>query len=127
MKSYAFRGSGGHAFTPPASQWAPELNLAENEFRTVVDELEERLIHHCERPEIEVRILDFISHAHGPSSAGIAAEMGISPAAVEVHLRQLRRANRIWRQQSGGGGMGWYVSQGGRQFLDDKGGVVWRG
>jgi hypothetical protein len=120
MKTHVSQASRHSFFTPPAREWAPQFNLAEAEFRTVVEELEDRLVHHCERPEIEVRILDFIARAHGPSTEGIAAEMGISPAAAKVHVRQLRKANRIWGQPVRGGGMGWYASQPGRRFLEQK-------
>jgi predicted ArsR family transcriptional regulator len=120
MRTNVSRASRHQSFAPPAREWAPQFNLAEAEFRTVVEELEDRLVHHCERPEIEVRILDFIARAHGPSTEGIAAEMGISPAAAKVHLRQLRKADRIWGQPIRGGGMGWYASQAGRHFLGEK-------
>ena len=84
-------------------------------------QIEDRIFNHCDRPEIEVRILNFIAHAHGPDTRGVAAAMGISPAAAKVHLRELRAAGRIWGQRIRADEMSWHVSQEGKRFLAGKG------
>jgi hypothetical protein len=115
------RGAKQTFYTPIEAAWAPRLNLAEEEFRVPLAEIEERSVHHCDRPEIEVRILDFISRAHGPNINGIAAEMGISVAAAEVHVRELQRVRRIWGQPMHGGEMAWHIAQEGTHFLAERG------
>lgn len=107
-------------FTPPSAEWAPSLNLAEQHFSAVAAQIEDRIVHHCDRPEIEVHILRFIAHAVGPSTEGIATEMGISTAAAEVHLRELRRARRIWGQRLGAAGMSWHLASEGKRFLEER-------
>jgi hypothetical protein len=109
------------AYTPPASAWAPTLNLAEREFHIPMAKIEDRIFYHCDRPDIEVRILNFIARAHGPDTRGIAAAMGISEAAADVHLRELRAARRIWGQRIRADEMSWHVSQEGKRFLAGKG------
>lgn len=82
--------------------------------------MEERILHHSDRPEIELRILTFLTHALGPSTEGIAREMGISSEAAAVHLQELSEADRIWSQPGPGGESSWHLSQAGRHFLAER-------
>ena len=102
------------------------LGLAERELASLFSGMEERILHHCDRPDGEVRILAFIAQAQGPTTDGIAKEIGISLAAAEFHLRELRRANRVWGQPVKGNTTSWYVSQEGRRFLAQRGNRVAR-
>jgi len=106
--------------------WAPALGLAEREFADLFSGIEERILHHCDRPDSEVRILTFIANAQGPTTGGIAKEFGISPAAADFHLRELRRANRVWGQPVRGNTMSWHISQAGRRFLAERGQAEYR-
>lgn len=83
----------------------------------IVEELEERIFHHSDRPEIEMRILHFLAHALSPTTAGIANEMRIGAEAATVHLHALWRAKRIWAQPATGNEMAWNISEEGRRFL----------
>lgn len=93
------------------------LDLAEHEFRQVFDRIEDRILHHCDRPEIEMRILSFLSHAHGPTTEGIATAMSIPRSAAEVHLDALQTSGRIWCQRVRGISRAWYLSNEGSNFL----------
>ena len=64
--------------------------------------MEDRILHHSDRPEIELRILSFLTHALGPSTEGVAREMGISSDAAAVHLQALVEADRVWSQSGPG-------------------------
>jgi DNA-binding MarR family transcriptional regulator len=97
------------------------LNLAENEMHHLVENLQEGLVHASDRPEIEARILFFLDHASGPTTAGIAAEMGISPEAAAVHLEALEVANRIWSQPSHGAEVTWHIALEGQHFMARRG------
>jgi DNA-binding MarR family transcriptional regulator len=97
------------------------LYLAEHEMHHLFEELEVGLTHASDRPEIEARILKFLDHASGPTTAGIAAEMGISPKAAAVHLEALEEANRIWSQPSHGAEITWHISLEGQHFIEQRG------
>ena len=101
--------------------WAPPLNLAEREFTGLFSGIKERILHHCDRPEGEMRILAFIGSAQGPTTDGIAKEFGFSVAAAEFHLRELSQANRVWGQPVRANTMSWHISQAGRRFLAERG------
>jgi hypothetical protein len=104
------------------SSHAPvQFNLMEREFSAVIQRTGEQILHHCDRPDIEVQILGFLRHAVGATTAGIARAMGISTAAAEVHLRCLSDAHRIWGQPIHGGEMEWYLGLEGRHFLKERG------
>ena len=111
--------SGSRALGRVAQDRKPFLNLAEQVFRGVFEEIGERIVRHCERPDIELRILAFLTRALGPSTEGIASEMGISPEAAAVHLELLHGGNRIWGQPVRGHQMAWHISQDGRRFLEE--------
>ena len=113
-KSERFRSS-------PSSGSGLRLGLIEHEFHKVVGKIEERIVHHGDRPEIEARILAFVNQALGPSTEGVAAAMGISAPAAAVHLRGLSEANRIWGQPAHGNEMAWHISNEGRRYLAEKG------
>jgi len=81
---------------------------------------EDRIVHHCDRPDVEVRILNFLSRAHGPTTDGIASAMGISRGAAEVHLGALKNAGRIWGQRVRGTSTAWQISLQGRHFLTTR-------
>lgn len=100
---------------------ASQLNLAEQEFRNVIEILEDRIFHHPDRPEIELRILAFLGRALGPSTQGIAKEMNISSEAAAIHLASLSQAKRVWAQPSLGVEMAWHISHEGRHFLEQRG------
>ncbi len=73
-----------------------------------------------ERPEIEGRILAFLNRSNGPTTAGVAAEMRISPEAAKVHLAELRNANRVWSQPSHGSAVTWHISLEGQHYLGER-------
>jgi hypothetical protein len=97
------------------------LNLAEHEMHLLVEDLQAGLVRASDRPEIEARILMFLDHASGPTTAGIAAEMGIGPRAAAVHLEALEDANRIWSQPSHGAEVTWHISLDGQHFIEQRG------
>ena len=97
------------------------LNLAENEMHHLIERLADGLGHAMDRPSIEIRILSFLGHSNGPSTAGIAAEMGISPRAAEVHLSELEHANRVWNQPCHGATATWHISHEGRHYIKQRG------
>jgi hypothetical protein len=82
--------------------------------------LRQGLVHASERPEIEGRILAFLNRSNGPTTAGVAAEMRISPKAAEVHLSELRNANRVWSQPSHGSAVTWHISLEGQHYLGER-------
>jgi hypothetical protein len=97
------------------------LNLAENEMHHLVEDLQVGLVHASDRPDIEAHILMFLDHANGPTTAGIASEMGISPEAASVHLAELEDANRIWSQPSHGAEVTWHIALEGQHFIAQRG------
>ena len=97
------------------------LYLAEHEMHLLVEELQEGLVHAFDRPEIEGRILKFLDVGSGPTTAGIAAEMGISPRAAAVHMEALEEANRIWSQPSHGADVAWHIALEGQHFIEQRG------
>ncbi len=99
---------------------APQLHLAEQEFRTVLDAIEDRILHHCDRPEAEMKILDFLSAAHGPTTEGIATALEMPREAAAVHLRSLESLGRVWGQRTRGPARAWYLSCEGRRFLLER-------
>ena len=74
-------------------------------------------MHASDRPEIEGMILAFLNHSNGPTTAGVAAEMRISPEAAAVHLEELESANRVWSQPSHGSAVTWHISLEGHHYL----------
>jgi predicted ArsR family transcriptional regulator len=78
-------------------------------------------VHASDRPEIEAHVLMFLDHASGPTTGGIAAEMGISPEAAIVHLEALEEANRIWSQPSHGAEVTWHIALEGQHFIEQRG------
>jgi hypothetical protein len=86
----------------------------------LVDCLREGLVRASERPEIEGRILAFLNRSNGPTTAGVAAEMRISPEAAKVHLAELRNANRVWSQPSHGSAVTWHISLEGQHYLGER-------
>lgn len=86
----------------------------------LVENIGEGVLHRSDRPEIELRILAFLTRATGASTEGVANEMGISADAAAVHLGLLEAANRIWGQPAHGNEKAWHVSQEGRHFLDEE-------
>jgi len=121
MKSRARRKPKRFSPTPTTPLELPALRQAEQELHSVAEQIAERISHHSDRPEIELRILKFLTHAFGPSTEGIATEMGISPEAIVVHLEALHEANRIWGQVLHGEQKSWHISQEGRHFLAQRG------
>lgn len=91
----------------------------EKEFREVFEEIGKDFLHHSGRPKIEMQILAFVARCLGPSTEGIAKEMGISSKAAAVHLETLVAAGRICGQPAHGNETAWQISQSGRQFLDE--------
>lgn len=108
------------SFTAQGSDPASKLNLAEKEIDAGIGRIESHTLHHCDRPEVEVRVLAFLAHAIGPTTEGIARELGISAEAAAVHLHALHEARRIWSQPSQAGEMSWHISQEGRNFLAER-------
>ena len=86
----------------------------------LVDCLREGLVRATERPEIEGRILACLNRSNGPTTAGVAAEMRISPEAAKVHLAELRNANRVWSQPSHGSAVTWHISLEGQHYLGER-------
>jgi hypothetical protein len=101
---------------PTRTAW-PELE----EMDRFVAELRDGLVHASDRPEIEGRILSFLNHSNGPTTAGVAAEMRISLKAAAVHLSELQGANRVWSQPSHGSADTWHISLEGRHYLAQRG------
>ena len=118
LKSHRTRPAFGNASSPF------RLNSIEGEFSAVMENVAGGLLHHCDRPEIEVRILAFLSHAMGPTTGGIARQMGISREAAEIHLRALSSDNRIWGQPIHSTDCEWHIAQGGRHFLKQYGSLA---
>ena len=87
----------------------------------VMEQMEERILHHSDRPEVELKILAFLANAYGPTTEGIAREMKIPVEAAAIHLKQLHDAARIWGQPTTGGEMSWHLSQEGQRFSEDRG------
>jgi hypothetical protein len=85
-----------------------------------VEQLQEGLVHASDRPEIEGKILVFLSHSNGPTTAGIAAEMRISPKAAAVHLAELENADRVWSQPSHGSQVTWHIALEGQHYLAQR-------
>jgi hypothetical protein len=104
----------------PLAETAPQLNLAEQELHALVEQIGEGILQRSNRPEIELRILAFLTHATGASTEGIANEMGISVDAAAVHLGLLEEANRIWGQPAHGNEKAWHISQEGRHFFEEE-------
>jgi len=77
-------------------------------------------VHAFDRPEIEGRILAFLNHSNGPTTAGVAAEMRIRPQAAAVHLSELENANRVWSQPSHGSAVTWHISLEGQHYLGQR-------
>jgi hypothetical protein len=104
------------------SQFAELDRLSQpHEMQLLVEDLQEGLVHASDRPEVEARILKFLDHASGPTTAGIAAEMGISPRAAAVHLEALEEANRVWSQPSHGAEFAWHIALEGQHFMEQRG------
>lgn len=120
MKTPSFR-SDRSFHTATSSNGSPRLNLMEREFHKVVRRIEDRLVHHGDRPQIEALILAFLNRSLGPSTSGVAAATGITPEAAEVHLRALSEAHRIWGQPAHGNETAWHISQEGRAYLRQRG------
>jgi len=95
----------------------PRSELDEHKFEAAVEEVGHNILHHSDRPVIETRILAFLAQAVGPTTDGIAREMGIPSHAAVVHLQALGEANRIWGQVVHGFGVEWHISLEGRHFL----------
>jgi hypothetical protein len=87
----------------------------------LVERLQDGLVHASDRPEIEGRILAFLNRSNGPTTAGVAAEMRISPKAAAVHLSELQNANRVWSQPSHGSAVTWHISLEGQHYLGQRG------
>jgi len=96
-----------------------KLGLSERAFASVVEEMGNRLVYLSDRPEIEGRILSFLAHAMGPTTAGVARAMGIGVKAAESHLRTLIAANRIWGQAVHGHDVEWHIALEGRHYLNE--------
>ena len=95
----------------------PPSALDEHKFEAAIEEIGRNILHHCDRPEIETRILAFLAHAVGPTTDGIAREMGIPSHAAALHLQALSGMNRVWGQVVHGADMEWHISLEGRHFL----------
>jgi len=93
---------------------------AEQTLHQVVERMEDRLLHHCDRPEIEMKILAFLAHALGPTTDGIAREMDIGPDAALTHLTALHETKRIWGQVEPTGGNSWPITHEGRHYLAER-------
>src|ERR1700704_4042269 len=99
----------------PADTNNPPLpKLAEYEFEATVEKIGANLLHRPDRMEIELRILTFLNHAVGPSTDGIAREMGIGVDLADAFLNLLHEANLIWGQAVHGQDLEWHISQEGR-------------
>jgi hypothetical protein len=103
---------------PPSPRvFAPGISIVEQEFRAQFDAVEDRILHHCDRPMIEMAILAFLNHAQGPTTAGIAKAMGIGSVAAGVHLRNLQAFGRAWCHSCGETEESWHISNTGREYL----------
>ncbi len=122
LRSTAVRSEGmksiseSRGWTNSRAGEGPRLGLAEREFRTVLDAIEDRILHHSDRPEVELRILGFLAGARGPTVDGIARELNVSRSAAEAHLRSLENAGRVWAQRVRGGARAWHLTLEGKHF-----------
>ena len=115
------RRNGGNE---PALQF-PLTQMAEREFNAVLDSLEAGVLHHSDRPEIELDILRLLDNSAGPTAEGIAAKMGVGVRAAIVHLEALRNANWAWSQPGYAHQMTWHISLEGRHYLAEHGCAEW--
>ncbi len=107
-------------FPPPfAESAAPQFGSVNEMFAVQFEALEDRILHHCDRPLIEMSILSFLEHALGPTSEGIANAMGIGAPAALVHLENLRAFGRVWRATGNEENAAWHISNVGRRYLHD--------
>jgi hypothetical protein len=122
MKSHRkFQGSPSarsHCFPASigAASVAPRLNLAERLIAADLAKLEENILTHCDRPGIELRILNWLAQSHGPTTEGVAAKLGLGVHAAEFHLACLAKAGRVWKQPGVAGQDGWHVTSEGHRF-----------
>jgi predicted transcriptional regulator len=108
------------AIPAPLAPAEPGAESVEKTLHEVAARIEDRLLHHCDRPEIEMKILKFLEHALGPTTDGVAREMGISSDAAAIHLQALNEANRTWSQPGRAGEQSWHISLEGRRYLADR-------
>jgi predicted ArsR family transcriptional regulator len=95
--------------------------MAEREFDAVLGSLEEGILHHSDRPEIEMDILRLLEHSVGPTTEGVAAELGVGVRAAGIHLESLKNANWAWSQRGYAHQMTWHISLEGRHYLAEHG------
>jgi len=97
--------------------YAEPLNLAEKEMHHLVEKLESGLTRFMACPQVEDRILTFLSHANGPTASGIASALGINPQEAAQHVSALNRSNLVWSQSSHGVDAGWRLSLEGKHYV----------